>query len=222
MALSAYSVTITKICNWALSAAGARNRITDIDVTEDTEEFRLCELFFWQAVMEAMQAGEWGFATERIGIEKDATDPTVGSYDFRFAVPSDSLLILFQIDKESDNKHYNYKREGGWILSNEKDEDDKAYIRYVKQITDVSTYPTLFIKAAYSNLAILIRDSLIGADEWYLRLVEAYDAILEKALGQSEMEDFAQEGNDDVINEANGDCGYCYRCKRPWGECTCY
>jgi len=220
MALAAYAITITQMCNWGLTAMGSRNRIADIDTTEDTEEWRLCDLFFWQATMEAMAAGEWGFATDRLGITQDGTDPTIGSYDHRFAVPTDSLRILFQIDKDNDDVHYNYKREGDWLLSSITDEDDKAYFRYIKEIIDVSKFSPLFVKAAYTNLAILLRDSLIGADEWYLRLVDQYKDILKSAIDQSEMEDYATEGNNDVLEAADGGIG-CRKCGQPWGYCRC-
>ena len=204
MALADYAVTITKMCNWALTAAGARNRITDIDVTEDTEEWELCDLFFWQAIMEALQDGRWRFATDRAAIVKDATDPAFGTYSSRLAVPTGSLIILYQQAKSDDRTHVDYKREGDWILTNTTDADDTGYIGYIKMIDDVTKYPPLFVRAAYVNLAIKIRASLKGASaeagEWNLRLQREYDSIIVKALGQNNIENFAIEGNTDVVD----------------------
>lgn len=203
MALATYAVTTTKMCNWALTAAGARNRITDIDVTEATEEWALCDLFFWQAIMETEQDGQWRFATDRVAIVKDASDPAFGTYSSRLAVPTDALIILFQQVKSDDRTHVDYKREGDWILTNTFDEDDKGYINYIKMIEDVTKFPPLFVRAAYVNLAIKIRASLKGASaeagEWNLRLQREYDAIIITALGQNNMENFAIEGNNDVV-----------------------
>jgi len=213
MALSSYTVTITKMCNWALTAAGARNRIIDIDnpTAEElqTEEYLLSELFFWQAVMEALQDALWVFARDRVAITKDATDPTVGSWKYRLEVPTDSLTVLYQIHKDDDEVHYPFKREGDYILTSTVDSDDKGYILYLKKITDVAKYSPLFVRAAYVNLAIKFRSNLKGVvenEEWDLRLQREYNDIIDKAIEENNLEGWVQEGNEDVLEAAEG-CG---------------
>ena len=188
----------TDIANLGLSVAGAANLIGDINTVEDTEEWRMCNAFLWQAVFEAMSAGEWGFATARAELATEDNSPAFGPYQYRCKLPNDVLQIIAQVDQYDDDIHYKYKREGQYILTNE----EACFIRYISRIEDTSHFPPLFIKACYTNLAVLIRNKIKGADEWYLRPHDEYKKVLRDALSQSEMEDYVEEGNNDILEAA--------------------
>lgn len=213
MVLPDYAITKTSICNYAITVGGLGELIDDIDATvpanEQTEQYKLCRLLFWQAIFETMEAGEWGFATTRVEIAKNATDAVIGQRKYRYAVPTDMLRMSRQIDEDSDDVQYDYKIEGDWILSVQTDSDDNGYFIYIKEITDVSKFSSLFVKAAYTNLAIKLRLEIkgVGDGEWDLRLQREYKDIMEDALGLSEIQDWDETGNDDVLNAAGGGCG---------------
>lgn len=192
----------TVICNMALAAAGAENLIGDFSTQEDSEEWRMCNLFLWEALYEMMSAGNWRFATERVELPADTESPAFGPYEFKAKLPLDLLGIQFEVDRDDDRVHPKYKREGQFILTN----NNPCYILYTKKITNVALFPPVFVKVGYTNLAILMRNRLKGADEWFLRLNNELRGILSDALGQELMQDWVIEGNEDVLNAGGGGC----------------
>ena len=193
-------VNETMICNMALSVAGARAVLGDIGTIENTEEWRLCNQFLWQIIFEVMSAGDWCFATDRLELAMDETDPAFGPYDHRYQLPLDVIRIIAQVDEDDDDQHYEYKREGRYLLTNE----DTCFIRYIKKIETLELFPPLFVQAVYTRLAIVIRNRLRGADEWYLRLWRDYQEVLDHALGNELSQIFEDDANNDVIEAANG------------------
>ncbi len=190
----------TNFCNMALSAAGAKNLIADVNTKENSEEWRMCNLFMWQAIFEMQMAANWRFATERVELAADTASPDFGPYEFKAKLPNNLLAIQFEVDVDSDEVHYKYKREGNFILTN----NNPCYILYTEKKELLAQFPPVFTKAAYTNLAILMRNRLKGSEEWFLRLNNELKQIMADAIGAEAIQDWVIEGNDDVENAGNG------------------
>jgi len=186
----------TSFCNMALSAAGAKNLIGDVNTNEDSEEWRMCNLFMWQAIFEIQMVANWRFATERVGLAASTTSPAFGPYKYKAELPSGLLAIQFEVDQYSDETHYKYKREGNFILTN----NNPCYILYTQKVENLALFPPVYTKAAYTNLAILMRNKLKGADEWFLRLNRELKDIIADAIGAEAIQDYVMEGNEDVVS----------------------
>ena len=186
----------TSFCNMALSAAGAENLISDVNTNEDSEEWRMCNLFMWQSIFEMMMAANWRFATDRIELAASTEDPAFGPYDYKAQLPSDLLAIQYEVHETDDTIHYKYKREGDYILTN----NNPCYVLYTKKVENLAKFPPVFTKAGYTNLAILMRNRLKGADEWFLRLNNELNNILADAIGAEAIQNYVEEGNEDVVN----------------------
>ena len=192
-------VNETQICNMALSVAGAKTLIGDFGTIEDSEEWRMCNAFLWQVIFEVMSAGPWPFAMTRTELAMDATDPAFGPYDHRYVLPLDVLRIIAQVDEDDDETTYEYKKEGGYLLTSE----DTCFIRYIQKVETLERFPPLFITAVYTRLATVIRNRLRGADDWYLRLYRDYKEVLQDALGNCLQEAYEDSGNNDIIEAAD-------------------
>lgn len=97
------------------------------------------------------------FALERRVLAPDTIAPAFG-YAKRFAYPNDCVRVLgFGDIRDKTNK---YAIEGGWILTDDYDEDADANItlnlRFVKDITDLTLYTPEFIEGLSWFLAYTV------------------------------------------------------------------
>ena len=184
----------TKICNLALGQAGAKNFITDINIAEDTDEWRLASTFYPLARDYCREFADWNFLKSRAQLAT-TTDPTIGNYDHAYLLPADCLRPIDQIDENDDDTKYAYRWEGNTLLTNE----DTCFIRYIKDITDVSKYPAIFVQCIILKLASLLSNPLKGEDAPKIDWEQLLEITLTKAQGLYCAE-YEENGNDDVVN----------------------
>ena len=80
-----------EICNIALTALGANNIM---DLTENTEEARKCNVLFENLRDEMLEAHLWNFAIKRTGdLALSSTSP-LWEFNNKFQLPTDCLRVL--------------------------------------------------------------------------------------------------------------------------------
>ncbi len=136
-----------EICNLAMRQLGA-NRITAL--TDDIKEARECNDVFALMRDEVLRMHPWNFATERVSLAADTTDPVWG-FDKRFRKPADCLRVLEVQDYDD------WKMEGNFIHVNDA---GPIFIRYVKQVTDTQEFDAIFVSALAARIAFELVESL--------------------------------------------------------------
>lgn len=89
--------TVTSICNQALSRVGIKDRIADIDASDDDPKRKECKLFFDDCRDQMLRAHPWQFAQKSIALANVAGTPPVGwAYQYRY--PSDCVMARLVTD----------------------------------------------------------------------------------------------------------------------------
>lgn len=120
------------ICNGALLKIGVP-RIQGL--SEQTKEARACNSEFDKARETLLRLYPWGFASGRVTLAPDPVPPPF-EYEYALALPADCLRIVELYQYEGQ-----HKVEGRYLLAN----SDVIYLKYVKDITDMSKADSLFI-----------------------------------------------------------------------------
>lgn len=133
------------ICNQAIGWLGG-NRITAL--TDGTTEANLCSDNYAPLRDAVLEAADWSFAIKRIDLAAEVDTPAFG-FSKQFQIPSDCLRVLSVSLGWDDNRRYNWKREGQFILINA----DLIYIRYVARIENTEEFSSLFTTALAQRIA---------------------------------------------------------------------
>jgi len=190
----------TSVCNMALARMGSK-RINDYDDATDTKpEAIYCRMFFDQTRRALLKDHYWPFAKARVALSADTewdsdTDNDFG-YTYAYHLPSDFLrLVLFYngSDYPDGHTHYTYEIEGKRLLTSE----SAVYLKYVKDVTDVGSWDTLFIEVMVlllaSKLAMPLAQELnikqdIDKDLAFLmKKVRAMDRQEEQVIGRADL-----------------------------------
>lgn len=91
-----------------------------------------------------LRENRWKFAIQRTTL---TADPVAPLYQFttRFAIPADYLYMI------ETQRHTDYRREGGFVLS---DSTDSLKIKYVKRVTDPTQFDPMFANALSKKLSV--------------------------------------------------------------------
>ena len=187
------SESSTSIANQALARFGAK-RINDYDDDTDTKlEAVYCRLFFDQTARSLMKDHYWPFAKGRVQLSANTVDP-VFQYSYQYYLPTDFLrLILFYngSDRQDGRTYYTYELEGKHLLTDE----SAVYLRYIKWVTDVGSWDTLFIEAMVLTLAsklcmplsqeLSIKQDIDKDLEKLMHKVRAMDRQEEQVIGRA-------------------------------------
>lgn len=128
------------ICNEALSLLGA-NTITDF--TDNTQEARLVDQFYYSAIKDTLRDYDWAFATKRSSELAELDEEPEFGFSYQYQLPSDCLRVISMYG-DAD-----FVIEGTALLTNE----SEVKIKYVYSITDVSLFDSLFRRALILRLA---------------------------------------------------------------------
>lgn len=168
------AVSLVAICNRALTYLGA-NRITSID--DDSLEARLCKEFVDDIRDELLRSHPWKFALTRATLSVISTTPEWG-WDYKFALPNDCLRVVEMYGQEQDN----WTEEGRYLLT----DAATAQIKYIKKITTVGSFDSMFTLVYALDIAIALsyalttssdlRDSLIKLRELKIKEARTYSA----------------------------------------------
>lgn len=169
------SVSKVSICNRALSFIKANNRITDI--TEDSEEARLCNILFDEALDTLLETHPWNFATYRSELAMLATTPTF-DYTYAFQLPTDPYCL--KVIKVVNGDVYvidDYEIEGRTLVTNE----DSVYVKYIGRVTNYNNLSTLFRTALAYYLASELAEPLTGSTSMGNQMASKFNYYLRKA-----------------------------------------
>ena len=143
--------TETDICNLALARIGA-NLIEDglLD-DEDSTQAIYCRMFYAPTRDALLRSHWWRFAKSRSTL----TATTAPSFEWTYAytLPTDFLRFKsFYEDNNTTRKNtvHSYELEGSTLLTNE----SPCKIRYIKQVTTVTSFDPLFISVLVLELAL--------------------------------------------------------------------
>ena len=134
------------LCNSALALLAA-NRITALG-DDSQEESLICEDLFPEVRDQIIESNDWTFATERIQLGASASSPVFG-FDYEATLPSEVLRVLGVWEDPDSDKRGKYKVEGSTIRT----DFSPVYVKYIKQITDVTKISPMARKAIYLELA---------------------------------------------------------------------
>ncbi len=180
--------TQTEICNLALGWIGA-NRITSLDVEEDSVEWLLCSENFDGLRDAVLEEREWTFAVTRIVINPSGDEPEFGA-ERLFPKPSDSVRILTVHDNAvvrpqpttqptavSRGVHdipqlTGWQVEGDFILGNA----DKIYVRYNRRVTETGKFSSAFVQCLAQRIAAELALPITESKTLWDRMWNAYAA----------------------------------------------
>ena len=157
--------TETEICNIALGYLGA-NRITSLDIEEDSTEHLLCSENYEILRDAVLEEREWTFAVKRVDLVP-STDEIVFGFERLFQKPSDSVRILTVHDDSvirpqpittpqpvSRGVHdlpqlEGWQVEGEFILANA----ELIHVRYNRRVSETGSFSATFTQALAQRLA---------------------------------------------------------------------
>ncbi len=155
MALSE-TLSETSICNMALAKLGANKTLTNVE-TDSSFEAVQCKLHYEPTRDSLLRSYWWRFASARAELVA-TTDPDF-EWSNAFTLPTDFLAMKSIYENRfSDENFRSYALEGKILLTNE----DEMFIRYVKKVTDVATFDSLFVEVFVLQLSLKLT-SLAGA-----------------------------------------------------------
>ncbi len=157
------------MCNNALQKIGVR---TILDLLDDTEQARQCNIRFTQLLESLLCITPWTFAMAREQLAADSVAPAF-EYAYRHRLPSDCLQVL------DEYNNYPYRVEGKFIFS----DSSPVKLIYTKRITDMNELSPLFIEMFQDQLAMELAIPLAGSAS--LRQAMAEDLRLSKKLARS-------------------------------------
>ncbi len=172
MALSE-TLSETSICNQALGRIGA-NQIKDVE-TDTSPQAVQCKLHYEQTRDSLVRSYPWRFASGRETLTVSATTPDF-EWDFQYPLPDDFMAEKSIYEGRFSAINFrNYTLEGDFLLTN----DSTVEFRYIKKITDVSEFDSLFIKVLILLLADVLIGPLAGGDP---RIQKKIDDALDKLM----------------------------------------
>ena len=154
------AATPEAICNQALSWLGG-SLITDITVSEDSNEWRLCSANYEPLRDAVLTEYEWTFAVTRI-TPAAATDPANGGFSKAFTIPATALRVLQVTSIVEENtassatglgrySKVEWLREGDLIMVNGA---ESIYARVIQQVTDTTKFSPAFDQALAARIAM--------------------------------------------------------------------
>lgn len=191
MALSE-TLSETAICNQALGKLGA-TKIDNVETGTSIQAIQ-CRLHYEPTRDALLRSHWWRFASARKELE--TTDTPDFEWDYAFDLPTDFLAMKSIYENRFSNENLrSYALEGKLLLTNE----NEMSIRYVKKVTDVSQFDSLFVKVLVLLLADEMIGPLTGGDariqkkidtqiEKLMPAVKAMDAQETNTIGQYELE----------------------------------
>lgn len=170
------------ICNRALSRIGGK-RITSLDGT--SREALECNLHY-DAERKLMLAGfDWVFARGRSALALEATNDRSDQWDYKYAVPSDMMNIIWINDPDAarlakvnnQNPNAEYELAGSHIYC----DVEACYIEYTKNITDAQQFPPHFDNALKWAIADAVAFPLSTSERLAVRAASKAESALSEA-----------------------------------------
>ena len=180
--------TQTEICNLALGWIGG-NRISSLDVEEDSTEWLLCSENFDGLRDAVLEEREWTFAVKRAILSPDTEEMVFGS-EKKFVKPPDSLRILTVHDRSvtrpqpvtspqvaSRGVHEipqleGWQVEGDFIIGNA----DTIFVRYNRRVIETGSFSASFVQCLAQRIAAELALPITESKTLWDRMWSAYAA----------------------------------------------
>lgn len=161
-------------------------------MSEGTKQATYAGIFWENARDTLLESYPWNFAIERASLALLAGTPT-WQYTYKYQLPNNCLRVLdMSASGDFDSSQTTeYRIEGRTLVTNE----TKAYIKYIKQVTDTSNFPPSFSKLLACELSLLLAEPLAAADSSTKQLIMA---DRELALSEASRNDFNEGYNQPV------------------------
>lgn len=154
--------TVTQICNLALTSVGAN---TIVDLADNTQEARLCTIYYPLYRDYLLRLHPWNFAQVRASLALLTAVPAFG-FDYAFQLPPDCGRVT-----ETDLTVYDeWRVEGRTLVCNK----DTINIVYTKRLTDTSQFDELFTITLGILLAWKLSKVLTGKQNFTKTLHDEY------------------------------------------------
>ncbi len=157
-----------EICRLALDLLKQTSVITSIENPTTTDEI-ICARWYDATRRALLRRHFWVFARTRGAISRDATAPSFG-YSDAYNLPNNYLRLRFIGDDTLNNYIKDYEIEERQLLLNNSGATS-LNIGYIKDITDVSMFDTLFVPLFAAELAINMSYAFTGKNTVIERLV---------------------------------------------------
>lgn len=168
----------TEICNRALLVLGEG---AVINVGQDSQSARACELAYDPCLRSVLEQGDWSFATKRVDLGGRLVENPVFEFEFQYPLPNDFVRFqqLFARQRlQLDSRRY-YSIEGGNLLTNF---NPPLYLVYTFFQDDPRTYSELFAEALVYRIALYVQATLVESPTRQDYIEAKYDQQLRKAL----------------------------------------
>lgn len=157
----------TEIVNDALGRLGISPVMS---LTDPTKQAQFANRFYESTRDEVLSGHPWSFATKRATLAQLAAEPEF-EWLYAYQLPVDSLRLLqlngYDLGKTADA----WAIEGNKLLT----DADKAEVRYIARVTDVTLFPPLFCEALSIKLAAKLCAPLTGRFDQPSALMAEYD-----------------------------------------------
>lgn len=175
------------ICNLALAHLGDDAILSSINPPDGSPQSQHCATFYPVARNSMQDVHNWSFCTTRVTLALLSTTPLSG-WQYTYALPSDmvSALSVFLAGSADDNDPQPYEIEqtqaGVDVLYTNA---PNAILRYVRNVTDPSTFSPLFVDALAWLVASYVAGPLIKGAKGRADAVtclKMYKAVLKDAI----------------------------------------
>ncbi len=158
-------MTSTEIANLAIAHLGVGNRIESLD-SDDSEEARVCRIFYDVNLEEILRDYHWPFATRIETLAQVEEDPN-DEWGFSYRKPANCVRLKRLLSgSRNDNRQSEVKYriigddDGDLILT----DIDDAQCEYTVLVSNPNFWPADFCQAVAAKLATLIAPTVCGAD----------------------------------------------------------
>lgn len=173
-----------EMCNNALQEIGAS---TILDLTDNTEAARQCNLRFDTLLKSLLCLAPWTFAMARKQLAANVDTPAF-EFAYQHTLPANCLQVL------DDYNDYPYRVEGRYIFS----DSTPIKLIYTRTITDMNELSPLFVEVFQLSLAKKICMTLTGSASLYDRV----SGDLKTAMRVARSKD-AQQGTPYALDEGD-------------------
>ncbi len=168
----------TEICNRALLVLGEG---AVINVGQDSQSARACELAYEPCLRSVLEQGDWNFATKRVDLGGRLVEEPVFEFEFQYPLPTDFVRFqqLFARQRlQLDSRRY-FTIEGSNLLTNF---NPPLYLIYTFYQDDPRMFSELFAEALVYRIALYTQATLVESPTRQAYIEDKYDQQLRKAL----------------------------------------
>lgn len=201
--------SVVDICNLALAHLGDVATVSSIDPPEGSAQASHCARFYPIALSAVLEMHAWGFATTRIALAYNATNPT-STWEYCYGTPSNVLNYIEVLDPRATDDYSIGVQMAGvgpysapvvglgvYVPQNfaiEKDDNgndilltnqEDAVLRYTQLVTDTTKFTPLFVMTLSHYLASMLAGPVLKGEvgraeaEKQLKLAFHYQAQAE-------------------------------------------